>query len=79
MVTAGVPLTAGATDAQGTVGEGAAPAADSGTDPQVGEGAAVEDDAQETPISGGATVEDEAQIGEGATWRMRRRSAREPP
>lgn len=67
MVTAGVPLTAGATDAQGTVGEGAAPAADSGTDPQVGEGAAVEDDAQETPIGGGATVEDEAQIGEGAT------------
>ena len=44
MVTAGVPLTAGATDAQGTVGEGAAPAADSGTDPQVGEGAAVEDE-----------------------------------
>ena len=67
MVTAGVPLTAGATDAQGTVGEGAAPAADSGTDPQVGEGAAVEDEAQETPIGGGATVEDEAQIGEGAT------------
>ena len=67
MVTAGVPLTAGATDAQGTVGEGAAPAADSGTDPQVGEGAAVEDDAQETPIGGGATVEDETPIGEGAT------------
>ena len=67
MVTAGVPLTAGATDAQGTVGEGAAPAADSGTDPRVGEGATVEDEAQETPIGEGATVEDEAQIGEGAT------------
>ena len=77
MVTAGVPLTAGATDAQGTVGEGAAPAADSEAriaqvgegataagETQIGGGAAVED---EPPIGGGATVEDEAQIGGGAT------------
>ena len=76
MVTAGVPLTAGATDAQGTVGEGAAPAADSEAGAQIGEGATAEGETQigggaavedETQIGGGATVEDETQIGEGAT------------